>query len=279
MNNIILNLGIGDAYGSFFEYASPDLVLKYNSGKKYSNFNSIGKYTDDTQMTIAISEMMLSSLEWTTENIANYFVQCFKRDERDGYASKFHYLLKKVNSGKELLEKIINTSDRSGAAMRASVIGLYKNINEVIEKSTIQASITHNTESGIESAVNSSLMTYYFVNKIGPKKDLPKWIQSKSKLSGWDKEYVGQVGEKGWMSVQAAITSISKCDNMESLLKMCISFTGDVDTVAAIALAAATFSEEISKNLNETLYTNLENGIFGKDYLIFLGNSLNTRYL
>jgi ADP-ribosylglycohydrolase len=44
---------------------------------------------------------------------------------------------------------------------------------------------------------------------------------------------------------------------LSELLKDCIAFTGDVDTVATIALAAASCSEEITQDLPAHLIENL----------------------
>jgi hypothetical protein len=51
------------------------------------------------------------------------------------------------------------------------------------------------------------------------------------------------------------------------LLKDCIAFSGDVDTVATVALAAASCSEEYKPDLPENLVDTLENGPFGRDYI------------
>ena len=56
----------------------------------------------------------------------------------------------------------------------------------------------------------------------------------------------GEGKSEGWMSVQAAVTAVTRCDTMGDLSKTCIQFSGDVDTVAAIALAAGSCSTEIA---------------------------------
>ncbi len=76
------------------------------------------------------------------------------------------------------------------------------------------------------------------------------------------------------MSVRAAITALVRNDSMSGLLKDCISFTGDVDTVAAIALAAGSCSQEIKQDLPHHLILELENGSYGRDYLIKLDKQL-----
>ena len=69
------------------------------------------------------------------------------------------------------------------------------------------------------------------------------------------------------MSVRAAITAIMTADSMAEILRQCVAFTGDVDTVAAIALGAAAASPEIKQDLPEVLIAGLENGPYGSDFL------------
>ena len=83
-----------------------------------------------------------------------------------------------------------------------------------------------------------------------------------------------KVGSKGWMSVRYAITAVQRNDTMSNLLMDCINFTGDVDTVATIALAAASSSQEMVQDLPENLKLLLENGKYGRDYLIVLDRQL-----
>lgn len=63
-------------------------------------------------------------------------------------------------------------------------------------------------------------------------------------------------------------------DRMSTLLKACIGFGGDVDTVAAIALGAASSCDEIQQDLPSHLHDTLENGTFGREYLTKLDEKL-----
>ena len=76
------------------------------------------------------------------------------------------------------------------------------------------------------------------------------------------------------MSVQAAVTALTRCDTMRDVLKTCIQFSGDVDTVAAIALAAGSCSPEIAQDLPAHLFDELENGPYGRDYIRLLDTQL-----
>jgi ADP-ribosylglycohydrolase len=66
-------------------------------------------------------------------------------------------------------------------------------------------------------------------------------------------------------------------DSLSSLLRSCVAWTGDVDTVATIALAAGACSEEVAQDLPEHLVSGLENGPFGRDFLRELDRRLMER--
>jgi ADP-ribosyl-[dinitrogen reductase] hydrolase len=274
---MLLELAIGDAYGAGFEYADTKLILAHNDLSRYVQHPRHGilpgAYTDDTQMSLAIAEAIVSEQSWTAENLAKRFVEAFKRDPREGYASRFYDFLVGVKDGTQFLAEIRPDSDKSGAAMRAAPIGVYGSIDEVLEKAELQAAITHNTIDGINAAKAAALMSHYFIYKLGAKAELGKFIESR--VAGeWATTWKGKVGAKGWMSVRAAITAVSRNQRMSDLLKDCINFSGDVDTVATIALAAASCSEEVEQDLPPVLIENLENGEFGRDYLKKLNQAL-----
>jgi ADP-ribosylglycohydrolase len=79
------------------------------------------------------------------------------------------------------------------------------------------------------------------------------------------------------MSVRAAITAVMRNDRMSDLLKDCVNFTGDVDTVATIALAAASCSREVIQDIPQQLVEGLENGAYGRDYIAELNKKLMER--
>jgi ADP-ribosyl-[dinitrogen reductase] hydrolase len=267
---MLVELAIGDAYGAGFEYAADRIVREHNNLSAYIQHPRHGIipgcYTDDTQMSIAIVEAIVSDEPWTPENLAGRFVTAFKRDPREGYAGRFYEFLQEVNNETEFLERIRPDSDKSGAAMRACPIGVYPSVSEVIRRSTIQATLTHNTPDGISAAVAASLMPHYFIYRLGPKSDLGRYLSSH--VPGpWAEPWRGKVCAKGVDSVQAAVSAVMAHDSLSGLLRACIALTGDVDTVATIALAAASCSEEVAQDLPSQLVSGLENGTFGRDYL------------
>ena len=277
---MLLELAIGDAYGAGFEYAN-ERVERFNDLSGYVKHprhsgTKPGMYTDDTQMTLAITELIVSGAEWTSLNLASKFVEVFKRDPREGYAGSFHSFLTRVEDGQQFLAEIKPDSEKSGAAMRATPIGIYPTIAEVVEKCTIQAAVTHNTELGIAAACASALTAHYFIYDLGDKKDLGDFLDTHvgKHPYGWAGEYQGKVKSKGWMSVWAAVTALRRNSSLSDLLKDCVAFKGDVDTVATIALGAASHSREYTSDLPQILINILENRTYGRDYLLELDQKL-----
>jgi ADP-ribosylglycohydrolase len=279
---MLVEIAIGDAYGAGFEYTDSSYVRAKNNLTGYVRHPRhtipLGSYTDDTQMSIAIAELILSGQEWSSRNIAHFFVEAFKRDPREGYASSFFHFLKEIANADDFVSKIRPQSDKSGAAMRAAPIGFYPSIAEVVEKATQQSRLTHDTRDGIRSAVAASLMSHYFLYRLGPKRELGRFLESH--IEGrWNTPWSQKVGSKGWMAVQAAVTAVMESDCMSKLLVKCVDFQGDVDTVAAIALGAACSSDEVVQDLPPHLYENLERGRYGLPCLMSLDQSLMDKFM
>lgn len=274
---MLIELAIGDAYAAAFEYAPDDFVQQHHTLSGYVKHprHAIdpGCYTDDTQMSLAIAEALVSAEPWTFEHLARRFVQAFKRDQRQGYAHSFYHFLLNVRDEHDFLSRIRPDSDKSGAAMRAAPLGVLPDHEDVLRRCHIQATLTHNTADGIDAAKAAALMTHYLLYNYGPKAELGRWI-AQYVPGQWDEPWQGKVGAKGWMSVRAAITAVEQSQTLSELLTCCIAFRGDVDTVAAIAMAAGACSAEITDDLPSWLHQGLERGTYGYDYIRELDTQL-----
>lgn len=274
---MLIELAVGDAYGAGFEYAPAEWVREHNDLSAYVRHPrhgiKPGCYTDDTQMSIAVAEAVVSGASWTPQLLAEQIVRAYWRDPREGYSRQFHAFLQTVTSGTEFLSRIRPHSERSGAAMRAGPVGVYRNTREVIERTRLQAALTHNTEGGIHAAVAAALMSHYFIHDLGLKYELPAFL-NRHVPGDWHLPWRGKVGSRGMMSVRAAVTAVIEHDSMRALLKACMAYTGDVDTVAAIALATGAHSREIRQDLPVHLIAGLEDGPYGRRYLEALDRRL-----
>ncbi len=273
---MLIELAIGDAYGAGYEFVDRKIITEGNTLEYFkhpSHDIEKGYYTDDTQMSIAITELILEEKEFTNINIANKFVECFKRDVRYGYAGGFYDFLTSINSGEEFIEKMKPISEKNGSAMRAVPLGVYKDVNEVIHKSTEQSKITHNTPTGINASVVVSLLSHYFLWDIGKKKDMMSFI-SKYVSGNWNIPYLSEVTGNGEITVRAVISILNTTSSLKEILYKSIALGGDVDSVASIAMGIASLSDEWEKNIPENLLFNLEMTTFGKNYLELLDNKL-----
>jgi ADP-ribosyl-[dinitrogen reductase] hydrolase len=273
---MLLQMAIGDAYGSRFEGdrdpGARNSVEGYGSAARRPAV--IGRYTDDTQMSVAIAEALVEGDPWTPDALAQRIVTAYRRDPRRGYARGFRAFLDSVTDGAEFLARIRPRSQRSGAAMRAAPLGVLPDISEIVHRSRIQAAITHDTPGGIASATAAALMSHYFLYGLGPKRELGTFLE-RHVQGNWAEPWSGRVDMSGVSCVRAAVTAFTAAGSMRDLLRTCIAWTGDVDTVAAIALAAAAGSPEIARDLPPALVDNLESGPYGRDYITKLDARLH----
>ncbi len=273
---MLLEMAIGDAYGAAFEFVSSDLTNGHEVGRYQRHprhTGAPGHYTDDTQMGIAIAELMLSKRVFTQEVLADCFVNGFKRDPRVGYARGFYQILQSVNSGDELLQRIVSTSDKNGAAMRAPPIGCYPLPERVVAQATAQARVTHDHPEAISAAVAVALMVHYFRFDKGSKINLAEYLYGYILLP-WHIPWQGPVDVRACSCVRAAVSAISESTSLTEILERTVRFGGDTDTTAAIALAAASCCGEVAQDLPRYLYEELESGPYGADYLRHLDQQL-----
>jgi len=284
---MLLECAIGDAFGAGYEY-NDEALHKWGGNFEYGYVQhgkhkgiKPGMYTDDTQMSIAVAEAIVSGDEWTPQNIVKHFLAVFLRDPRDGYSRAFQgFLENKDNQTPDgFLANIKPDSEKSGAAMRVGPVGVFANsIAQCKEMATIQAEITHKTKKGVDAAVAAALMGLFFHQTMEPKHWLPAYLNGHVPGYNWREAWRGKVGVEGIQCVHAAMTAIMEHNNQADMLRWIVNLRGDVDTVAAIALSAVSEPfmrrNDIRQNLPQTLIDNLENGDFGRDYIIDLDKSL-----
>ncbi len=288
---MILELAIGDAYGASFEYCDENLSLNNPENGYIQNTRHLdlkpGRYTDDTQMSIAIAELLLNEgAHVSLRKVSEYFLETFHRDRRKGYSRNFQKFLERTRSPEEFLENIRNDSDKSGAAMRSCPIGFIKNPKDVLQFAKLQASLTHNTDIGIRSSQIVALSCNFFLHQNRPFRYLTKFLKEYVSLNDFTFDWNGSVGSKGNQAVSAALTAISHCVSydeglLSQLLYYCVSFGGDTDTVSTIALGIASCYENYFENdLPEILIWGLElGGKYGKEYLENLNLKLKEKFL
>ncbi len=267
---MLVEIAVADAYGAGFEYTAPGEVppndLSAYVQHPHHHLLRPGMLTDDTQMSLANAECLLAGTT-TREAFAEAYVRCFKRDVRDGYARGFQAFLESVTDGADFLARIRPDSDKSGGAMRAGPMGLLPTLDAVLEVSARQARLTHDTPMGIASAQGAALMVHHQVRGLGPIAKLPAFLAAHVPGVDWLRPNRDRTGQKGEKIVRTALAVLLDARSLSDVLRLSVVFGGDTDTVAVIAMAAASVSRELPRDLPAVLVETLEDGPYGRSYL------------
>lgn len=262
-------IAIADAYGAGFEFCGIEKINKYNNLSNYMPhelYGFCGKYTDDTQMSIAIAEFILDEMPRSTESVLSKMLSCFKRDPREGYSKGLYHLLQNSNGVEELTKTIRGNSDRNGAAVRVMPIGFIPDKQEVIELARIQARATHNSESGMSSSCAVALAAYFGLHMCGEISELRAFLKSES-LGFWNYDWKGPVSVNAMDTVSAAFSCLIKRRSLRELLVDCVGLGGDTDSVSAIAIGIASCFNEYDNDLPVALSDHLKEPVYGIPYL------------
>ena len=117
-------------------------------------------------------------------------------------------------------------------------------------------------------------MAWYCHNTTEPKANLPAFLVARVPGHPWETRWKGRVGVAGLECVASALAAVVERDSLSGILDHCIRYGGDVDTVAASAIASASGSAEIAQELPKHLIDGLENGKYGRNYLVELDAKL-----
>lgn len=279
---MILHAAIGDAYGSGFEFQSLEFIAQNNDLLEYrphGHFTEIHRrYTDDTQMALALAELLLENDEhWTAEMVADKFVSVFHRDKRRGYSKRVYNALDASKNGNNFLQIIDNQSNGNGSAMRAYTLGYLKDIEKLLQFAEIQAQTSHHTTEGIIAAQRIALTVHYYfydVKGISLFDFVEKYAPSEQIF-----EVVSPIDMHGFPTTNAVLKIVSEANNMAECLQKTVAFGGDTDTTAALCMAILSVKKGVENNLPTFLFDELENGEYGRDYLIEIDKKLKMKYL
>lgn len=277
---MLLDIAIADAYGAGFEFAKPEVLARRpNDFTRYFRHNLDdnlpGMYTDDTQMSIGLARWLLtvgpSTLENTTaRDIAAFFVETFQRDPRQAYSRRMFKFLQEHPDVDSFLAAIDASSTRSGAAMRSAILGVLPTRSDVVRIAALQAAITHNTPQGIATSVAVASAAWHVRRGVGIREAIDL---AQSDARAWldtplDTMPPAPVSYHGVPCTQAAFYALlNHFDDPIKMLLEIISYGGDTDTVAAIAMGIRALHPGPAIAWPAWCYDTLENGPWGLDYL------------
>lgn len=146
----LIGTGIGDALGEPIQGISRKYLENYkiDISKLYR-----GRYTDDTQLTIAIAESLISAKGYDSDNLSMRFIEWLDEPPigpGEGCLTAIYNLKNGIHWSNSA-----SSSGANGCAMRVSPIGLfYHNNTEMLIKSAYESScITHNHWAAICSGI------------------------------------------------------------------------------------------------------------------------------
>jgi ADP-ribosyl-[dinitrogen reductase] hydrolase len=293
---MLLEMAIGDAYGAGFEFKPLDFVNKYNDLTAYHPHGlaldgpsgpRAGLYTDDTQMTLGIMEALLLRSDRTApsmKTVIAHWIECYQRDPRVGYSKRLQPLLADSKTPDDFLASAGEPSEGSGAPMRAIPCGLvsfpYYNSRYFTQA---VAETTHNTENGVASAMAVAAVAHAlaFIGSSYPNDALLSTLKAycQDEKFKWSTDWEGGVvNTKASNVTRAALTALRSSTSMSEILRTAVSYGGDVDTVAAIALGLASLKSDVKNDLPRFLYEGLENGPYGRVYLQLVDRLFAVRF-
>lgn len=285
---MLVEIAIGDAYGAGFEFKNSMLVNNkldiYHRHPTHMASDGSGdslmpgQYTDDTQMSIAVAEVLLGD-DWSKETFANSFVNCFKRDPRKGYASGFYHFLIATGSGDEFIKNIRPNSEKNGAAMRSVPLGYIRDIKVLKDVATSQASLTHDTPHGINSSILVALAAHYFIYDIGDINTLTEWLDDKVPGYPLPKTWNKSVPCHGISTFLASLTILRETNSLSQTIIKAVAFGGDTDSTASISAGIQSCNQKTLFDLPQYFYDNLENTNYGLDYLRDLDSKLKNKFV
>ena len=251
---------IGDIVGSVYEF---DNIKKTD----FPFFSQRSTYTDDSIMTMAVAEWLLTDNEHTHEALEKIMVK-YAADypfPMGGYGGGFAQWLFRperlvdYKTGELAGRRVPYNSWGNGAAMRASAVGWkFRTLEETEWVAALSASITHDHPEGIKGA-QATAAAIFLARSGYSKQDIMEYIERRfgydlsthtddiRKVYGWEDSCQG--------TVPPAIRAFLDSTDFESAVRIAVSLGGDSDTLACITggIAEAYYGEIPQEIFQQTM--------------------------
>jgi ADP-ribosylglycohydrolase len=155
-------LSCGDAFGERF-FLHPEVARSLIAQRAVPS--PPWRYTDDTAMAVAITEILEEHGEIRQESLAENFGRTFLADPHRGYGAAMHTLLPELASAPSAWKTTAPAlfkgggSFGNGAAMRVAPLGAYfaDDLAKLTEQAELSAVITHTHPEGVAGAIAVAL--------------------------------------------------------------------------------------------------------------------------
>ena len=239
----------GDIIGSSYEF-------RPNKRYDFPLFTRKSTYTDDTVMTCAIADWLMTDIapeekmqDWGREHLDAGYGPMFSKWIRSDFPKPYNSL-------------------GNGSAMRVSPVGWFaKSLEECLRLAKESAEVTHNHPEGIKGA--QATASAIFLARTGKtKEEIKKYITDafgydlERKYADIKPEYKFDVTCQG--SVPESIICFFESIDYESAIRLAVSIGGDADTMGAITGSiASAFYKEIPDKIAGNCFDLLSDDIYG----------------
>ena len=232
MKTVMLGAIIGDTIGSVYEFNN----IKTTD---FPLFDAQCNYTDDSVMTMAVADWLLSDPQHGMDTLEASFLSFSKKYPcpMGGYGSGFYRWLFEPGSLENGKRQPYN-SFGNGAAMRCSANGwMFDTLEETERVAGLSAAITHSHPEGIKGA-QSTAAAIFMARNGKSKEKIKEYISTRfgynlnrtcdeiRPIYDWDSSCQGTVPE--------AIVAFLDSTDFESAIRLAVSLGGDSDTLACI---------------------------------------------
>jgi len=238
----------GDIIGSVYEFV--DLKPEMD----FPLFVNDSEFTDDTVLTVALADSILSNLDYKTKLYEYYHLY-----PRCSYGSRFHLWAARN-------EQQPYNSWGNGSAMRVSPVGwAYNDLETVLLKAKESAEVTHNHPEGIKGA--QATAASIFLARTGASKfQIKEYIQNNFNYDlSFDLEELRKhyrFNESCQDTVPQAIYTFLISDSFEDSIRKAIYIGGDSDTLACInGSIAEAFYGGVPENIAKEVYKRIDSRI------------------
>jgi len=247
---------LGDMIGAPYEFD------RGNKTKDFPLFSRKSQFTDDSVMTVAVAEALISSYGKSDDEIRTALVDSMqkwgKRYPHAGYGGMFRrWLITK--------EPKPYGSFGNGSAMRVSSAGwLYDDVDTTRKIAAITADVTHNHPEGIKGA--EATASAIFLARNGSSKDeIKEYI---IREFGYDLSRTCDEIRPTYHHVEScqetvpeAITAFLEGTNFEDVIRIAVSLGGDCDTLTCIAGGIAEAFYGVPNEMKDTCLSKLPDDI------------------
>ena len=234
--------------------------------KEFSLFNKRSKFTDDTIMTLAVAQWLLTDKD-SKEELVKQLQYYGNEYPHGGYGRMFKNWLQTENPEPY-------GSWGNGSAMRVSPVAwVGETLEEVQKLAKLSSIVTHNHPEGVKGALATADAIY--LARLGSSKeeikthvelrygyDLDRTVDEIRPYYKFDVSCQGCVGE--------SIICFLEAEDYEDTIRNCISLGGDADTMAAIAGGIASAYWEVPNDIHSKSINRLSDDLL--DVLIEFEN-------